>query len=231
LIGNFVLREYFSERGRKKFNSTVNKLEGLRGHRFLETAPQKECLDALIKLARQTDDLRSWRDNDLHKFSQTVFGVLENPETDDTLGTLWTTVLEEHNRVREALMAAIGMIVLGRLVSSTYYKAAWPMPTRHIDFKNPDDIAMHRQLLRAIRRTVSLKNDIRRAESHDVGGHRLQIVTEAMEIDRLVRELYGMPGTKEERAEDHLELLEMRGEAVGLQELAEGQDAGGAEEE
>ena len=161
LLKQFVLEKLL---GHKKVHSLSfeQACDTLRKYRVqLETDYQKECLDALLNLADQTQKLRKWRDDDVHYFSQAVFGVLEKRKTSQSLGALWDMVVEEHNRVREGVMAAIGMVILGPQTSSTFYASQWPTPTRYVDFNNLSDVNKHNQLIEKVNTWQKLQKAIK----------------------------------------------------------------------
>lgn len=199
LIDNLVFGAYFSENPTKRFNSTINKLETFEDHQHLQTAHQKDCLRVLVRLARLAEGLRNWRDHDLHQFSETVFGVLEKTGTDHSLGSLWDTVVEEHNRVREATMAMVGMIVLGPETTSLYHAAKLPPPVRYVAFDDPDIVNEHSQLVETVKRKVELQRALQEADSPAQKVHcRREILAADLEIKRALQGLYGLPEAKAE---------------------------------
>jgi hypothetical protein len=193
LIDNLVFDAYFSENPTKRFYSTIDKLEKYKDHKYLVTAYQKDCLKALVNLARLTERPRDWRDNDLHQFSETIFGVLEKTGTSHSLDTLWDTVVEEHNRVREATVAMIGMVVLGPQTTSLYHVAGLPMPTRYVDFDNPDIVAEHRQLVKVAQRKIELQQALQEPGPPAQKVHYMQEISAIdLEIKRTLYSLYGL---------------------------------------
>lgn len=199
LIDNLVFDAYFSENPTKRFSSTIDKLEAFEDHQHLQTTHQKSCLRALVKLARLTEGLRSWRDHDMHQFSETVFGVLEKTGTSHSLGTLWDTVVEEHNRAREAIMAVIGMVVLGPATTSLYHAAKLPPPTRYVVFDDPDILSEHSRLVQAVENKIESQKALQEANSSaQKVRHAQEILAANLEIERALQVLYGLPGTKAE---------------------------------
>lgn len=162
LISEFIFKAFWDKRNPpKKFNTKIERLQDLLTHEYIENDYQKECIRALIRLAKQTDRLKSWRDSDMHQFSETVFGVMENPKTDQSLGTLWNMALEEHNRVREAVVAAIGIVILGPQISFTYYAKKWNPPKKYIDFDDEDDKSHHAKLADAVKHIQEVQQRLR----------------------------------------------------------------------
>jgi hypothetical protein len=196
LVKQFVAEKYLCIKGPGRFDPACRKI---RKHRSqLQTESQTECLTALVTLAEQADDLRRWRDDDLHQFSQTVFGVLNRSKTHRTLGSLWDMVVEEHNRVREAMIAAIGIVMLGSPTSSSlHFGGKWPSPTRYIDFNDPEDAARHGKMVALVERLLALHRKLAAATiPADKELYQRQIETTDRRIDALVYELYGL--TREE---------------------------------
>lgn len=197
LIDQLVFQGYFPERPSRTFDATLDKLEKNQDHEYLQTESQRECLKSLVILARQANRLKEWRDNDTHKFSETVFGVLEKPRTSQSLGTLWDMVVVEHNRVREALIAVIGMVVLtlqGPNAPILYCSGKWPLPSHSIDFENPEVVVKHTRLVQTIKsksalRTATIQSDLSTKET----ALAQKMIDAAMgsEIHKLVSELFG----------------------------------------
>lgn len=159
----------------------------------LETQHQKECLNALDSLAQQTKYLKDWRDDELHHFAQTVYGVLERRSTDASLADMWEAVAVEHNRVREALIAAIGLTVLNNRVSETWLKGRFAAPTRYVDFDDSSDESKHGRLLGSVKRFHRLIESREMADSASKSQSLDQeIAVTRSEIGRLMAELYGL---------------------------------------
>ena len=197
LIDQLFFQGYFTGRPSRTFDATLDKLEKNQDHAYLQTESQRECLKSLVILARQANRLKEWRDNDTHKFSETVFGVLEKPRTSQSLGTLWDMVVDEHNRVREALIAVIGMVVLtlqGPNAPILYCSGKWPLPSHTIDFENPEVVEKHTRLVQTIKsksalRTATMQSDLSTKET----ALAQKMIDAAMgsEIHKLVSELFG----------------------------------------
>ena len=107
-------------------------------------------------------------------------------------------VIEEHNRVREGIIAAIGMIILGLLNSPTYYASKWPNPTRYIDFGNTSDVDKHNQLVEKVSIWQELQKAIRETDSSkEKASYTKQHLMTSVEIDQIVYELYGLKAAME----------------------------------
>lgn len=194
LIDQLVFRAYFPENPTRHFDSTIEKLEKYQDSEYIQTEYQKQCLTALVKLARCAGRLTQWRDNDVHQFSETVFGVLEKPKTNQSLDTLWDMVVEEHNRVREAVVAMIGMVVLTshKLSKPMICIGKWPPPTHYIDFESPEDMAKHSELIQAIEKKNALQTVI---VKDDLPTGKAALITKTIaalysDIYKLIYELY-----------------------------------------
>lgn len=156
LVKLFLLENYLQIKPGEKFGRCLAQIEKAIWNQDLVPL-QHSCFEAVLTLGRSIDELRKWRDNDVHSISPRVLGVLETRSSTNSLNDLWYFMLNEHNKVREAFTAAIGAVCFGRMVSSSSILVNWPRPTRYPDIRSPGDVELLTQLCQAVQHVVQLR--------------------------------------------------------------------------
>jgi len=75
-------------------------------------------MESLSELLPDTHPLRQYRDAELHLTGKRAIGAFEHEKTNETVYDYWRMVVEEHNKVREALMIVFAVILSGALRQS-----------------------------------------------------------------------------------------------------------------
>jgi len=156
LVKLLLLETYLQIKPGEKFGRCLVQIEKAFSNQNL--APlQRSCFETVLTLGRSIDELREWRDNDIHSISPRVLGVLETRSSTNSLNDLWLFTLNEHNKVREAFIAAIGAVCFGKMVSSSSILVNWPRPTHHPDIGSPEDVELLTQLCQAVQHVIQLR--------------------------------------------------------------------------
>jgi hypothetical protein len=156
LVKLFLLENYLQIKPGEKFERCLAQIEKAISNQDL--APlQRSSIEAVLTLGQSIDELRKWRDNDIHSISPRVLGVLETRSSTNSLNDLMSFMLSEHNKVREAFIAAIGAVCLGEVVSSSSILVNWPRPTHHPDIESPEDVELLSQLCQAVQHVIQLR--------------------------------------------------------------------------
>jgi len=116
LVGPFLLESYFGDNPRKKFGSMLRALQTKTRAGAPCNQTQVGFINSLCALAQPTlaenvNSLRSYRHNELHKIGPRVLGAFEHKKTTEYVRDYWKRVNDEHNRVREAMMCAFGIVL------------------------------------------------------------------------------------------------------------------------
>ena len=70
-------------------------------------------MESLSELLPDRHPLRQYRDAELHLTGKRAIGAFEHEKTKETVYDYWRMVVEEHNKVREALMIVFAVILSG----------------------------------------------------------------------------------------------------------------------
>jgi len=181
LLKQFIGENYFQIKANKSFDKCCKRIEECSDKDL--NLSQEKCRTAFINLAGNTSALKDWRDNELHFIAPTIFGVFENHKTEMGINDVWALVTTEHNRVREAVMAAIGIVMLGTETTQTTICGKWEYPTKmkKVNLDDPADANDNAALLDSIDKLRQDQNNLDlKAEIHSV-----------------IERLYGASGTAE----------------------------------
>jgi hypothetical protein len=184
-LTKFFLENYF-QKAKRKIRTVLTTIEtAIEKQDF--SPNQSYCLNAILTLGQSIEELKDWRDSDVHSISPKVLGVLETSSSSSSLNDLWHLLLEEHNKVREAFIAAIGVICFGSIVSPNTILVNWPKPTHYPDIKRPEDI----ELLTKLRQAISILIQLRQLCEQDDRFKSTQILLNSeLEVANLARKLY-----------------------------------------
>lgn len=120
LLGELLLNSYFDTSIPNKLSAKCRKLQRLSQQSDL-TEKQLTCLHLILENAQLIDEIKEWRDHDVHMVSETIQGVFTKDEASETLYSLWLKINEIHNITREAIFACIGFLTLGtKLIEVPY---------------------------------------------------------------------------------------------------------------
>jgi len=156
LVKLLLLENYLLTKPGEKFERCLRQIEkAIQQGDF--TPLQRDCIETVLTLGRSIDELREWRDNDVHSISPKVLGVLETRSSSSSLDEMWSFLLSEHNKVREAFIAAIGAVCLGKVVSSNAIVVNWPRPTHDPDIESQADVKLLKELRQAVQHVILLR--------------------------------------------------------------------------
>lgn len=108
LLGELLLKAYFNASIPDKFKSKCNKLQKIIESHPNLTDQQIKYLQLILELASAVENIKEWRDHDVHMISETILGVFTRDETAETLFTIWEKINNLHNLTREAIFISIG---------------------------------------------------------------------------------------------------------------------------
>lgn len=103
-LNRMKLRARINEFTRK----TKGKIHSEEQERFVNL-----LMESLSELLPDTHPLKQYRDAELHLTGKRAIGAFEHEETKETVYDYWRMVVEEHNKVREALMIVFAVILSG----------------------------------------------------------------------------------------------------------------------
>ncbi|MDY6874264.1 MAG: hypothetical protein SVO01_09435 [Thermotogota bacterium] len=113
LLSELILKSFFNVSSPpKKLSSVRRKLKECSNNSNNLSTMQVQCLDIVIELSQSINEIRKWRDHDVHMVSETIQGVFSRDQTSETLFSLWEKINEFHNITREAIFACLGLLIL-----------------------------------------------------------------------------------------------------------------------
>ncbi|MBG0770499.1 MAG: hypothetical protein H0S82_02265, partial [Anaerolineaceae bacterium] len=115
--GELLLGAYFETSIPKKLDGKVNKLRRIIENSTELSTQQIEYLQSILQLSVSVEEIKEWRDHDVHMISETIQGVFSRDEESESLFTLWKKINELHNLTKEAIFMCIGFLTsIGKAV-------------------------------------------------------------------------------------------------------------------
>ena len=110
MISEFLLKNYFLLNPGTKLNSNIKKIKKI-ANEWSMPIKQKQYLNQFLSMANLIDELRIWRNHDIHMVSEYIEDVYSRKTSDKDLYQLWKKIEELHNSTREAIFTLVGFII------------------------------------------------------------------------------------------------------------------------